>query len=326
MIPAELIFPNYIAEAAPDSLRSPWRYKTTFKKRTDSYFISRFFRHLLDGKDFLITAYGEKDVGKSQSMIQLARLICPDFTIEDDVVFTLEEFFGAMHDGKDKKWRVIVLDDFGTELNPKEVMETLAKITSEYMQVSRMFKTGYIITTPNKAFINKDTRDRLADYYIELKYKNIDANYSSGIIQQVQKNIKTDKAYYHNLHDLNGELNNQGMGIKVWDYHFYPLPKEQQDIYVPLRRAKGERGLQKGVQYYADMKRGSKSIDDIAWEVWDNLDKYTKQTKAGKIQFRSAKIEEDMKIPYNKFLKVKSNLEDRLREKEELENKDPSVN
>jgi hypothetical protein len=317
MIPTELIFPNFIAEAAPDALRSPWRYKTTFKKRVDSFFISRFFRHLLDGKDFLITAYGEKDVGKSQSMIQLARLICPDFTIEDDVVFTLEDFFGAMHDGKDKKWRVIVLDDFGTELNPKEVMETLAKITSEYMQVSRMFKTGYIITTPNKAFINKDTRDRLADYYIELKYKNVDANYSSGIIQQVQKNIKTDKTYYHNLYDLNGELNNQGMGVKVWDYHFYPLPKELQDVYVPLRRAKGERGLQRGIQYYADMKKGNKSIKDIADEVWADFDKYTKRTKAGKIQFRSAKIEEDMKIPYNKVLKVKSYLEDRVNEKEE---------
>jgi hypothetical protein len=303
--------PNY-----EPKVRVPWAYNKSraYVLKTDS--LAHYFRRILDsGNDFKATVYGPNNIGKSESIIELCRQICPEFKLEEDVVFTLEDFYDVMENGQAKRWRVKILDDFGSELDPSEGMFDPAKHCKHYFETSRTFATGYFITTPNKKYINKDTRDRIADYFIELKIKNSSAKYVTGVVHWIQQNNRLSKLYNHSLClGSNGLINNKDQGPKFLGWVFYPPPKEIHEAYVPLRIAKGRKNLDAGLADFKSISGPQKTVDEIVAEVWANKAEYTKFTAGGKLIWRKPKIAADNKIGGVKCSQVIERLNDLLPE------------
>lgn len=245
-----------------------WKYKQveTVVLRTDS--LAQYFGRILDTADFICTVYGPKGIGKSISTIGLCMQICPEFSVKEDIVFTLEDFYETMEKGKQKYHRVKILDDFGSELDPYEGMFDPAKHTSHYFQMSRLFHTGYFITTPNKAFINKNSRERLADYSIEITAKNEDAGFCLAKVHQLKKNIRLNKTFYYSLYvDENGVINSKGLGRKVWEWVLPRPPQEVIEEYLPLREKKGLDQLKKSADEVRKYFRSGGNITALAKEV-----------------------------------------------------------
>jgi hypothetical protein len=311
MLP-ESLFKNPASIPAEPKIRIPWTYKKsqTLVLKTDS--LANYFRRILDsGNDFKATVYGPPNIGKSESIIELCRQICPTFKLEEDVVFTLKEFYDVMESGENKRWRVKILDDFGSELDPVEGIFDPAKHCKHYFETSRTFTTGYFITTPNKKYINKDTRDRIADYFIELKTKNTSARFVTGVVHWIQQNNRLEKLYNHSLClGSNGLVNNKDMGDKIWGWTFYPPPEEIHKQYLPLRLAKGQRNLDAGIADFKSLDGKDKSVDEIVAEVWEKQEEYSKQTSTGRIIWRRGKIETDMCIGGRRSVQVIEKLED----------------
>ena len=308
----EPIYPTY-----DPKVRVPWTHNKSrpYVLKTDS--LAHYFRRILDsGNDFKATVYGPNNIGKSESIIELCRQICPEFKLEEDVVFTLEDFYDVMENGKEKRWRVKILDDFGSELDPSEGMFDPAKHCKHYFETSRTFATGYFITTPNKKYINKDTRDRIADYFIELKTKNTSAKFVTGVVHWIKQNNRLAKLYNFSLClGPNGLINNKAYGSKFLGWVFYPPPKEIHDAYVPLRISKGQRNLDAGIADFKSISGVQKTVDEIVSEVWENKDDYTRYTKGGKCLWRKPKIAADKGIGSVKCGQVIEKLNDLLSEK-----------
>jgi hypothetical protein len=297
--------------------RIPWRYKSTTYYTPDTDVLADYFRKILETKDFVATVYGVKDVGKSQSTIELCRRICPQFKLEEDLVFTLGDFYDVMENGAPKQWRVKILDDFGSELDPTDGMFDPARHASQYWQTSRLYKTGYFITTPNKKFINKDTRDRIADYFIELKTKN-EGIYSQGVINHIEYNNRLDKNYFHSLClGPDERLNNRGWGTKVWSYLFYPPPSDIVEQYIPLRKLKGQMNLDKGRADFKKNIKDNKSVEQVVEEVFNNLGSFSHKTKQGKTILDRGMIAYKFNLDANNMIKVMSLARQKLREPEE---------
>lgn len=245
-----------------------WRFRGTTVEVLEKDSLANFFGRILDKEDFIATVYGPKGIGKSMSTLQLASEICAEFEVKEDVVFSLNDFYDTMENGKAKHRRVKILDDFGSELDPSEGMFDPAKHTSHYFQMSRTFHTGYFITTPNKAYINKNTRERIADYYIELISKNERAGFCVAKIHHIQKNIRMDKTYNHCLCvSPMGLINNKGVGRKVWEWVLPRPRKELMNEYLPLRELKGVNQLKHSAEEVRKYFGKDKSVGECAAEI-----------------------------------------------------------
>lgn len=293
-----------------------WRYKGTTVEVLEQDSLADFFGRLLDKEDFVATVYGPKNIGKSVSTIGLASEICPAFKLSEDVVFTLEDFYDTMENGKQKYRRVKILDDFGSELDPSEGMFDPAKHTSHYFQMSRTFHTGYFITTPNKAFINKNSRERIADYYIELVSKNESAGFCVAKIHHLQKNIRMDKTYNHCLCiSPTGKINNKGLGRKVWEWVLPRPDKKLINEYIPLREIKGVNQLKRSAEevrkYYGKEKGVKELADEIISEIRDKS-MYLKELRNGGKRIDYALIEASKGIGGRRIKQLKALVEQEI--------------
>jgi hypothetical protein len=302
---------------APVSEYVPWKYKAPTPVVVEPLTLPNFFRRILDDKeDFVATVYGQKRIGKSESTIQLCRQICPEFDLEEDVVFSLEDFYDTMKSGEQKRWRVKILDDFGSEMDPIEGMFDVNRHTKQYFETSGTFCTGAFITTPNPKFISKDMRDRLADFFIDIKTKNEVGGFCTGIIHYIQRNNKLGKNYYHSLRfsPLQERINNKGIGYKIWNYVFYPPPPEVSVIYKPLRAMKGERNLERGKADFRKMGEQKKSVEEIVEEIFADQGEYTQVKKSGKIYVDKGLVAYKFNLGQGNLLKVISLVKKKLGE------------
>lgn len=304
-----------------------WRYNKPTALMVDPLTLPNFFRMILNTTDFVCTVYGIKNIGKSQSIIELARQICPDFCLEEDVVFTLEDFYESMEKGKDKRWRIKILDDFGSEMDPVEGMFDINRHTSQYFQTSRTFKTGAFITTPNPKFINKDMRDRLTDFTLEIKSRNRRAGYTIATLQFIQRNIKYSRNYFHNLTYNPGlqalRLTRKKCGYNCWSYVLYPPPQEIRDEYEPLRELKGRRNLARGRADFLKLKATKMSIDEIVDAVMEEPGKYTSYRKSsGKLYIDKGLIAYTFGVGSGDMQKVTSVLRLKLPDKPKKQKKE----
>jgi hypothetical protein len=317
MLPENLILSQEFTNLRLPKFFTPWRFRQSHRAILETDTLAKYFQRQLDIGDFIACVYGPKGIGKSESTIELCRQICPEFTLEEDVVFTLESFYDVMNNGREKRYRVKILDDFGSELDPVEGMFDPARHTSHYFQTSRTFNTGYFITTPNKKFINKDTRDRIADYYIELKKKNVIQKFTTGVVHWIQQNNRLEKLYNHSLCiGPNGLINNRDYGDKAWEWTFYPPPKPIHDAYIPLRETKGRMNLEKGAADFRKVSDSNKSVDEIVKEVLLDIDKYSKTTAKGKVILNLGLISADKAVSKtsNKMVLIKTSLMKQLDE------------
>lgn len=260
----------------------PWRRKKPVRVMFPAGSLAQLFRRILNNNDFVAVVYGPKGIGKSETIIQLCRLICPEFRLEDDIVFSLDEFYDTMDKTEGKHWPVKLLDDFGSEMDPREGMFDRSRNAVHHFQTSRTFGVGSFITTPNPKFINKDMRERLADFYIELKQK-VRNRFVMGTIQYNQSNYRYEKTYGHSLRvSYGGNINNRNVGHKIWSYVFYPPPKEVHEAYVPLRELKGRMNFEKGAAGFRDAagKKQTRNVMEIVDEIIAKQDEFVHYAKS----------------------------------------------
>jgi hypothetical protein len=218
-----------------------WKYRAGEFIRLKTDTLANFLKRLVIEGDIVITVYGPKGSGLS-----LAEDIDPNFS-KENVCDSLEDFFRQMEVSyKGQKYRAIVLDDFGSELDPSEFNDVTAKMASHFFQKSRTFHNVYIITTPNRAFLNKTMRERLADYYVEVVSKDKKAGTCKIKVNRIQVNNKTGSVYYHRLFlSKGGLLNLDGEGSKVSFFFVHRPSTKLRRWYVPYRAKIGKKQLKK---------------------------------------------------------------------------------
>ena len=279
-----------------------WSYNTIANVESEDT-LAEYFRRVLEVTDFVACIYGRKYSGKSWAAMSLAEDICPEFQ-KEDVVFTLHDFYEQMKERGKQKYRIMCLDDFGSELDPGDFMSDPGKKTSHFFQKSRTMQTGYFLTTPNKMFFSKTIRDRLADYHIEVVWKNKKTGETCLKVQRIQINVKKGTTYYHNLHlSEDGLLNHEGEGKKIAEHIIHRPSEELIDWYIPLREALTQKQLEDSATEVERCGLRKERIEIIASKVAINLDKYTRK-RNGKMHLNKELVMVDFGIGGRKILQV----------------------
>jgi len=300
-------------------LKIPWGYKVSKVAILDTDSLANYFRRVLEKGDFSCTVYGDKGMGKSLSTIGLCRKICPDFKISEDIVFYMGDFYECLSEKYIKKWGVKILDDFGSELDARRSMESTAINFSHYFHTSRTYNQGYFITTPVKSWLNKDTRDRVANYFMEIISKNEQGGYVLAKLFYLQCNNTTNKTYRHSLCvSASGRVNNKGIGSPVSSWTLYKPDKEIEDEYLPYRLEKADRNRDKGREELNDLNSKNMVFDyrKAAKEVFDNIDSFYLTHPLNKIKYiDKGAISNHFDIGNKRTLRVVSEVKRLLAEK-----------
>ena len=299
-------------------LRIPWSYKVPRSIPLGTQELAEYLANILsnktDPRDFAVTVYGEKGVGKSITTAEIMRRIHQinnkDFKINRDIVFYLKDFYNSIKDAEKGTCRE--LDDFGSEADSRRSMETKAINLSHHFQTSRTRGVGYFITTPTYGWINKDMRERVPNYFIWITGKNHRKNYVTAKIWYLQKNEAKKKIYTHNLcfHPRIG-VNNQGIGYPITEWHLEPLPCDLIKEYYPYRLAKAQQNIDKGLEDLIEEEEKIKTINfnpnTEADKILQELDKYY-FTPPGRKQKTLDKggIMADLGLSVRKYEQVKS--------------------
>jgi len=306
----------------------PWSYKTPRPVILEKDTLADYFARILrSGEDFSVTVFGRKRVGKSVTIANLIRKIAiinkKPFSIKNDIVFYKKDFFEQMQNAKSLTCKM--LDDFGSELDSRRSMEESAVDISQYFHTSGTYQVGYFITTPTSGWINKDTRDRVANYLIWITGKNKRKGFCTALVWYLQRNEAKKKIYHHNLClSPSGMINNKGIGYPITTWTLYPLPKELEQEYTPYRLEKADRNLDKGLDNIKKEENKTKKFNprEVAAEVYKNLDKYYyPKSNKGVKTFDKGLISVDYDIGDRKVEKILSVLMDKLRTENKLDTK-----
>lgn len=274
-----------------------WKFRGSSPKIIENDTLADYFRREIDNGSPNILCTGVPNIGKSESMIELITRIYPQFDLSQDIVFTLDEFWDKIDLGKGNRYRCKLLDDFGSELDATRGMTTEARDIIHYLQTVRTDHTAIVITTPIKGFLNKDIRERIADYFIELRRKNTTAKFNQGVVHYNQRNNVVGKAYHHSLClDVNGLINNKDRGTKIWGWVFYPPSNEIHEAYYPLREAKHELNRMKGQARNQTRKAREQTEEQTAQQIIDEKDKYIIKTSKGSKKLNKQLIAYDKKL------------------------------
>lgn len=310
-----------------------WTYRTPIPVVLDTTALAEFFARILkQDRDFAVTVYGQKRMGKSISTAELVRQISlingVEFSIKKDIVFYLKDFYKAMKEAKPYECKI--LDDFGSEADSKRSMERKSIDLTHFFHTSGTERVGYFITTPTSGWINKDIRERVSTYFIWITSKNTQYGYCRAKVQHIQRNEATGKIYKHNLFlSYNGKVNDKGIGNAIAEWILYPLPKELQEEYLPYRLEKADRNLEKGISNLEEEELLNKSRrwkpDEIIEEILANRDKYVSMSSSGTYKLDRGLIEYDYNLSERKYNIMRSllikRLQDEDRKKDEEEAK-----
>lgn len=145
-------------------------------------------------KNWIAAVVGSTGSGKSYSAIRLASAINPNFSV-DFVVFSAEEFMALLNSGKPKKGDVIVFDEAGVAVNPREWYTDTNRAINYVMQTFRRDNLAVIFTTPDFEYIDKQIR-KLLHAYIETQRINRKEQYVAVKLMNIQYNPRYGKLYY----------------------------------------------------------------------------------------------------------------------------------
>lgn len=295
----------------------PWTYKTPKPVILDSDVLAGYFARILrKGEDFAVTVYGNKRTGKSITTAELIRLIAEinkkPFSIKNDIVFYLKDFYELMQ--RADRLTGKMLDDFGSEADSKRSMEQSSIDLTHFFHTSGTEGVGYFITTPTSGWINKDIRERVANYFIWIIRKNDNPRFVTAKVFYLQKNETKKKVYMHNLSlSPSGRVNNKGIGNPITEWTLYPLPKELEEEYYPYRLEKANRNLEKGLSNLKEKEEREKPQEfnpsSIANQIVKEWDKYFNVPFGKKNKVLDAGlIKDDFKLTDRKYAQVKSRI------------------
>lgn len=110
--------------------------------------------------DYVIVNTGDVGSGKSSFSLLFASSYDPDFTV-DNVFFTGDEMIKAAY--KLHKGSVLILDEAGYALNPRDSMTRMNKDMAKILTVVRERNLVLIFNAPHLKDIDKSIRDRRVD-------------------------------------------------------------------------------------------------------------------------------------------------------------------
>lgn len=258
-----------------------------------------YLRNLLEEGSFLITVFGKRGSGKSTLSMKLCELVDDDFS-KDDIVDNVADFFAKIAaGGKPHKYQMVMADDFGRSLNPLQHYDDNAQATREFFQTFRTSHIGVIMNTPDRAQLNKDTRERQANFFIEILSKNEALKQTRFKMHRIQLNLKTGKIYYHNIFWHNGELTDKYLGEKGIE-HVLGLPApDLMTWYKKFRQEMGNKQIKRSAERVKEKQANQQTDKEIADKVEDNIGDYMMATKSGrrtKKVFNKSLVESDFSI------------------------------
>jgi ABC-type dipeptide/oligopeptide/nickel transport system ATPase component len=227
-------------------------YSPIIRIEIDYAELADYFRRILYKRDFLVVVVGRKGSGKSMTAASLGMEIDPNFTAED-MVWNMDQFYKRLETkiNSDKKFGCMVLDDFGGETDAYDFLSNAAKSINHLMQKSRTFHQGFFLTVPDPKFINKNLRERLPDYRIEVIGHNSRERYSVIKLLKLNTNLRTGFTLYNHLFSYtDGDISSnwkEGQG-KAIQYCIPAPPQSFFDWYIPFRDQLAKEQLQTSIK------------------------------------------------------------------------------
>jgi hypothetical protein len=228
--------------------------------------LAQYFRNILYKRDFLAVVVGRKGAGKSVTAASLSMEIDPNFCMED-MVWNIDQFFSRLEvkTASSNKFGCMVLDDFGGEADAYDFLSNAAKSINHLMQKSRTFHQGFFLTVPDPKFINKNLRERLPDYRVEVVGHNSKEMYSVIKLLKLNTNLRTGFTLYNHLFTYrNGGISSvyrEGV-VKAIEYCVPSPPKSFFDWYLPFRDNLAKEQIQLSISKLHGEKTAAASKND----------------------------------------------------------------
>jgi hypothetical protein len=258
--------------------------------------LGHYFRKILKKTDFFAIVVGKKFSGKSITIGSICYEIDPDFS-KDDLVWSIDNFYERYNTktkemkASGKKFGVMLLDDFGSEMDQYDFLSDAARSISHLIQKSRTFHVGFFLTVPSADLINKNLRDRLPDFRIEVLGHNDREGYAVIKILRINSHLRTSKPFYNHLYGtLTGGIRNSwhpGEG-KLVEYAVPLPPQEFSDWYIPARTELAERQLEASIAL--NQRKQKEKIGDTSKDYQDLCDKVLEEGARFFKEFRGKKI------------------------------------
>lgn len=179
-----------------------WSCNAVIKRQIPEAKFAEFFRDILRYNSPMTIVTGKPGKGKSFLVGKLCELIDPRF-VKEDVLSKKEDIkprITAIVSDTTRLFGVINLDDFGSELDPYEAASEISRELKHLYQVGRTFNLATFITIPHLQFINKDFRDRLVNYRIEVDGHNKRSGKTVFRLYRINFNQDTNKSYKHRIY------------------------------------------------------------------------------------------------------------------------------
>jgi hypothetical protein len=263
-----------------------WAYNERKRVIVKPKVIADFYQGILKKRSFLEIVVADPGKGKSLTVAKKCDIINPDFCRDDvlrDLPMVRKRMKEVVESGQD--YRVLNLDDFGSELDPNQFNSTYALTASHIFQTYRTLHVGCFLTVPDKQLINKTFRDRLPNFLTEVIGHNERTGYAKTKMFRVQVNKMTHKVYYHSLmFTRSGKLtlmkSSRYTYAKVKSIYFQKPDQDFMEWYLPFRDELAMRHLEdKKQEQDDDGNMIPKDIREIADRVKIDVLAYSKRNK-----------------------------------------------
>ena len=136
-----------------------------YDERFVDYIVARIKQHVQRKYDNRIVLTGPPGSGKTTEAITIARLVDPDFPVEN-ISFRLSDFRKTLSELKearpaDNYYPTAILDESGVDLYSKDWAKSHTKEMAKVFQIIRKRKLTMIMCLPHITLLTKDIRDAM---------------------------------------------------------------------------------------------------------------------------------------------------------------------
>lgn len=195
-------------------------------KRGEESWVTYIKSRIKQNLNFMAIAEGPTGVGKSWSMLSMAYMIDPDFTV-DQVAFSFRDVMEIIVDPEfqKKKWKVIIFDEAQTDINNRAWQSLSNKLMLYLTSTFRHQNIIFLMTSPYSDFMDSATMKLVHCKFI-MKGVNRKTQKSNCRPKLQQYNGKMKKFYEHSL-----VVSSQKGTIKITNWGIPKPPKHLIDLY-----------------------------------------------------------------------------------------------
>ena len=215
------------------------------------HFINGVHTRIEHDFDYVIVNTGDVGTGKSSFSLLFATSYDPNFTI-DNVFFSGEEMIKAAY--KRHKGSVLILDEAGYALNPRDSMTRMNKDMAKILTVVRERNLVLMFNAPHLKDIDKSIRDRRVDL---------------NVVHEVRKGrLPTGEIFYARGYVTFWERESIHVPYRQDDvrWHFYKsarVPKCNEEIYRTYTEKKANTLREMATEEDDSLPKGAVWISDI---------------------------------------------------------------